>query len=283
MSEGPAESSAPVRRPWADLGPRVVSAVVLLSLVAACLAFGGYAWSTLVGVMFAGAYREWETMVTLAPLSPMGVMLITLLGIGGALFPMLGIEGSAGIVVIAALIGAATGGWSGLWRFGGLLVVGAVVISAIAMRGTTVDGIIAGAIVGSVVWGTDTGAFFTGRLIGGEKLAPHISPGKTWSGALGGLAAGTLAGTVLWIVFTDSPIWIGGTLSAVMSVLGQLGDLSESAVKRRFRVKDSGDIIPGHGGLMDRLDSLSFALMFVFVVGALKADPGHVAEGFLRW
>lgn len=285
MSDPAAEALPPTprRQSWADLGPRVLSAAVLLALTGAALTLGGYVWASFVSVLFAGAYREWETMVTLAPLSPVGVMLIVLVGVGGILFPLLGFVGSSAVAVAAALIGLASGGWSGLWRFSGVLVFAAVILSAIAMRGVNADGIIAGVILGSVVWMTDTGAFFVGRLLGGEKLAPQISPAKTWSGALGGLAAGTLAGTILWIAFTDSPIWIGGVLAATMSVLGQIGDLSESAIKRRFRVKDSGDLIPGHGGLMDRLDSISFAVMFVFVVGALHAGPENVAQGFLRW
>ena len=85
------------------------------------------------------------------------------------------------------------------------------------------------------------------------------------------------------MLVTDSPWWIGLVLSAVISVLGQLGDLSESAVKRHFRVKDSGDIIPGHGGLMDRLDSLTFGILLVLVIGTLHAGFGSVAQGLLYW
>jgi phosphatidate cytidylyltransferase len=123
-----------------------------------------------------------------------------------------------------------------------------------------------------------------GRQIGGEKLAPDISPGKTWSGAIGGLAIGALAGLVLWlIVVPASPWWIGLLIAVATSILGQVGDLLESAIKRRFRVKDSGDIIPGHGGLMDRLDSTTFGALFLFSVGALHLGTGAVAQGFLGW
>jgi phosphatidate cytidylyltransferase len=93
----------------------------------------------------------------------------------------------------------------------------------------------------------------------------------------------TVFGTILWLFFTDSPWWIGVLLAAAASVLGQLGDLAESAVKRRFRVKDSGDIIPGHGGLMDRLDSITFGVIFVFLVGALHGGAAGIAEGYLHW
>jgi phosphatidate cytidylyltransferase len=130
---------------------------------------------------------------------------------------------------------------------------------------------------------TDSAAFFTGRQIGGEKLAPDISPSKTWSGALGGLALGTGAGLLVWTLVTDSPWWIGVVLSAAISILGQLGDLGESAVKRHFRIKDSGDIIPGHGGLMDRLDSLTFGILLVLLIGATRGGIDFVAPGLLYW
>ena len=93
-----------------------------------------------------------------------------------------------------------------------------------------------------------------------------------------------LAGLVVWLlVVPQSPWWIGLAIAAATSVVGQVGDLSESAIKRRFRVKDSGDIIPGHGGLMDRLDSLTFGALFMFIVGALHAGGQSVAAGFLFW
>jgi len=144
-------------------------------------------------------------------------------------------------------------------------------------------GALAGVYLGTVVWMTDSAAFFTGRQIGGEKLAPAISPSKTWSGALGGLALGAGAGLLVWTIFTDSPWWIGLVISVSISILGQLGDLSESAVKRHFRIKDSGDIIPGHGGLMDRLDSLTFGIILVLIIGALHGGFGAVADGLLFW
>jgi phosphatidate cytidylyltransferase len=170
-----------------------------------------------------------------------------------------------------------------LWRLAGLVFFAAVILALLAIRGTGNDGFIAGLFLGVAVWLTDTGAFFTGRVIGGERLAPGISPSKTWSGALGGLALGTLGGLLFWIFVVGSPWWIGGLLAASVSILGQVGDLAESAVKRRFRVKDSGDIIPGHGGLMDRLDSLTFAALLVFAVGLVHAGHGDIATGFLRW
>jgi phosphatidate cytidylyltransferase len=85
---------------------------------------------------------------------------------------------------------------------------------------------------------TDTGAFFAGRQFGGAKLNPEISPAKTWSGAIGGLITGSLAGLVVWVVATPSPWWIGVAIAATVSIAGQFGDLGESAIKRHFRIKD---------------------------------------------
>ena len=94
---------------------------------------------------------------------------------------------------------------------------------------------------------------------------------------------GGATGTIYWMVFTHSPWWLGLVFSLALGVVGQVGDLTESAIKRLFRIKDSGDIIPGHGGFMDRLDSVSFGCLLLFVIGALHGGIGNVAAGFLNW
>ncbi|HUH76570.1 MAG TPA: phosphatidate cytidylyltransferase [Devosia sp.] len=271
------------RRLWSDLGPRLASAMVLIALTATALYVGGFFFSAVVGAVFAGAYREWEAMISRAPLTPVGMVLIGLLALGALVYPWLGAAGTIGLVGIGCVIALIVRGPQMGWRLIGLVVFGSITLAAVAMRGDSMAGVWAGIYLGTVVWMTDSAAFFTGRQIGGEKLAPDISPSKTWSGALGGLALGTGAGLLVWVFLTDSPWWIGLALSAVISVLGQLGDLSESAIKRHFRIKDSGDIIPGHGGLMDRLDSLTFGILLVLIVGSLHGGFGSVAEGLLYW
>lgn len=271
------------RRSWSDLGPRLVSALVLIALTATALYIGSYVFAAVVGAVFAGAYREWETMVSRAPLTPAGMVLVGLLAVSGVIYPLFGPVGTISVVALACAVAVGMRGEGVLWRILGLVTFGAIIVAALAMRGDTLAGVWSGVYLGTVVWMTDSAAFFTGRQIGGEKLAPDISPSKTWSGALGGLALGTGAGLLVWTLVTDSPWWIGLILSATISVLGQLGDLSESAIKRHFRIKDSGDIIPGHGGLMDRLDSLTFGVLLVLLVGALHAGYGSVAEGLLYW
>lgn len=273
----------PRRHLWHDLGPRLISALVMIALTATALFVGGYFFAAVVGAVFAGAYREWETMVSRAPLTPIGMVLIGLLALSGLVFPLWGELGSVAVIALACVVAIAARGEGVWWRVLGLVLFGAIILAALVMRGDSMAGVWAGLYLGTVVWMTDSAAFFTGRQMGGEKLAPDISPGKTWSGALGGLALGTGAGLVVWVLATDSPWWIGLVLSAVISVLGQAGDLSESAVKRHFRIKDSGDIIPGHGGLMDRLDSLTFGVLLVLLIGTLHSGFGSVAEGLLYW
>jgi len=279
----PPELSQTRRRRWSDLGPRLGSAAVLIAVTVGALYLGGYVFAAAVSIVFALAYREWETMVSRAPLTPAGMVLIALVAVSGVAFPLLGVAGTLGAIALACVIALVIRGEGMWWRVLGLCIYGVIIVSALILRGNSEAGILASIYLGTVVWMTDSAAFFAGRQIGGEKLAPEISPSKTWSGALGGLALGTGAGLIVWLVVTDSPWWIGLLIAASISVLGQAGDLAESAIKRHFRIKDSGDIIPGHGGLMDRMDSLTFGVLLVLLIGALHMGFGAVAEGLLYW
>lgn len=280
----PASSqNASGRRSWSDVGPRLVSAFVLIALTAASLYLGGIWFTLVVSAVFAGCYREWETMVSRQPITPKGIAIVALIALSGVAFLLLGIVWSLGVIAVACALAFSMGRGEILWRIAGIVLFSALIIAALLMRGTGDAGIIAGVFLGTCVWMTDSAAFFTGRQIGGEKLAPAISPSKTWSGALGGLALGTIAGLAVWMVLTPSPWWIGLIIAASISVLGQAGDLTESSIKRWFRIKDTGDIIPGHGGLMDRLDSLTFGLFLVVIIGATHQGFGSVAEGLLHW
>ncbi len=124
----------------------------------------------------------------------------------------------------------------------------------------------------AIIWATDIGAYFAGRIMGGPKLAPTISPGKTWSGALGGTLCALGVGMIITVYLYDGMNWWMFAFFALVSLLGQIGDLLESKVKRIFNIKDSGVFMPGHGGLIDRLDSL-------FLVGALLFIV-HIIAGF---
>lgn len=271
------------RRRWADLGPRVGSAAVLIVATAAALWIGGLVFALFVGAVFAGAYREWDMMVSGRRLTRSGLLLTGLVALTAVAHAMAGVLAAALVLAAACGVALASSAAKRGWRLAGLVIASLVIAAILQLRGTGAEGLWACGFLAAVIWGTDTGAFFAGRLLGGAKLSPGISPGKTWSGALGGLAVGTLGGLLVWSFATASPWWIGVLLAAATSVIGQFGDLGESAAKRRFGIKDSGDSIPGHGGLMDRLDSLTPGAVFVALVGVLNGEIGAVAQGFLNW
>ncbi|MCB1448648.1 MAG: phosphatidate cytidylyltransferase [Nitratireductor sp.] len=154
-----------------------------------------------------------------------------------------------------------------VWIAGGLLYAFLPFMALSELRGESAIGFVAICLVFACVWGADTFAYFSGRLIGGPKLAPKISPNKTWSGFCGGLAGSVLlaALVVLLAGYTPGP-WLVPT-AIVLSLTSQFGDLFESWIKRRFKVKDSGHIIPGHGGILDRIDGLIFASFAAFAIG----------------
>nr|WP_232372429.1 phosphatidate cytidylyltransferase [Acuticoccus mangrovi] len=156
------------------------------------------------------------------------------------------------------------------WVVAGLLYSGAAMIALIELR-KGADGFGAVVFVFLIAWATDTAAFFVGRQIGGPRLWRRISPSKTWSGAVGGLLAGTVFGALV-------ASWLGANIgvatilaAAVVAVSAQAGDLLESAAKRRFAVKDAGSLIPGHGGVMDRVDGLVTASLVTALLGAVAA------------
>lgn len=268
---------------WSDLGPRFISALVLIAIIATGLYFGGYVWAVLVAIVFAITYREWEQMVTLKPIGPLGMVLGGLLAVAALAYPAFGPLGTLTVAALAVILSLFGERPALVWRVGGLVFFAVVLMAVQELRGSAPAGIIAGWYLGIVIASNDTGAYFVGRVIGGPKLAPMISPAKTVSGSVGGWLLGTITGTIYWTIFTPSPWWLGLLFSAVIGLSGQTGDLIESAIKRLFRIKDSGDIIPGHGGFMDRLDSVTFGVILLVAIGLVHGGLGNVPVGFLNW
>jgi phosphatidate cytidylyltransferase len=135
----------------------------------------------------------------------------------------------------------------------------------------------------AIVWGTDIVAYFLGRMIGGPKLLPRVSPKKTWSGAISGLVAAVLAAVAVAKAAGLSGLSVIALVAAILSCAAQAGDLFESLVKRRFGAKDSSHLIPGHGGLMDRLDGFVFAAAIAALIGVLRGGVAAPARGLLVW
>jgi len=166
--------------------------------------------------------------------------------------------------------------WEALIKRSGWGAVGLVYVllpfySLVHLRGASVEGFHAILLLFACVWGADTLAYVAGKMLGGPKLAPKISPGKTWSGFFGGLIGGVMIGWAIMKLagYSAKPAFFG--IALILVILSQMGDLAESALKRKFSVKDSGTLIPGHGGVLDRIDGLVFASVAAWLL-ALAAS-----------
>ena len=160
--------------------------------------------------------------------------------------------------VVLALVGSTAFGGHPLRAGGGALYVGMPALALVWLRAEVPGGMLHLIWLLAVICATDVCAYLVGRTVGGPKLAPRISPGKTWAGLLGGVAGASLLGGIVAQALGVG-YWFAAGLGACLAVVGQAGDLFESALKRRAGVKDSGHLIPGHGGLLDRIDGLVFA------------------------
>jgi phosphatidate cytidylyltransferase len=281
VTEGEAAPAAAVDQGSRNLLMRVLAALVLAPTAIAIAYAGSWLWVGLVTLAAIGLYIEWLTIVGARTPGVMAAGVVTLLGaavwlgIGriGATYVMVALG-----VIVAALLSPHRRGWAAL----GGCYAGAALIASIAVRLDQVWGFTALMFVLLIVWVTDIGGYFAGRGIGGPKLWPRVSPKKTWAGAIGGFAASLViaAGFAALGLGKTAPLLL---LGAVLSIASQLGDLFESAVKRRFGVKDSSHIIPGHGGLLDRLDGFVAAVVMAAIFGFLRGGADGVGRGLMVW
>jgi phosphatidate cytidylyltransferase len=170
-----------------------------------------------------------------------------------------------------------------IWLVFGLFYSAAIAVPPIVLRADEQLGFVAIMFVFAIVWATDIVAYFVGRAVGGPKLIRRVSPKKTWAGALAGAVAAMFAAALVVKATALSPTFIVMILALLLSVCAQGGDLFESWIKRRFDVKDSGRLIPGHGGLMDRLDGFMAAALVAAFIGVLRGGMHSPGRGLLIW
>ncbi len=263
------EQAAPIRQ--SELRMRILSAAVLAPVALAAELAGGLAFAALVTVMAAIAFWEWTAMTGASEPLPMRAFALACLAAGlmGLSFEITDL--AIGMLALPAFLALAAGFLfvPARWLGFGLVYVALPCAALIVLRQAEPHGWAAILFILFVVWATDIAAYFGGRSFGGPKLWARVSPKKTWSGALSGLAAAIVAGgLVVWFAGAGR-ISTGLLLAAPLSIAAQAGDLMESAVKRHFDVKDSGHIIPGHGGVLDRVDGLFAAAALAWLIAGI--------------
>ncbi len=260
---------------------RIVSAIVLGLAALAAAWFGGWLFVAFWALAAAAVGWEWVGLVGARPRASVlaigGAALGTaavLLGTGLIATPI------AALVVGAALVLAMDVSKQRGWTAFGVFYAAAALVPVVLLRADEI-GLVAVLWLFAVVWSTDIAAFYCGRAFGGPLLWPAVSPKKTWAGAVGGALAAIIAGSAI--------VWAAGVslrpahvlVALAVSIASQAGDLFESAMKRKFHVKDASQIIPGHGGVMDRLDGFVAAATVALAIGAARG--GGSATGLLLW
>jgi phosphatidate cytidylyltransferase len=240
-----------------ELQTRALSGAVMIVVALGALWLGGIAFWGLVSLLAVLMMIEWAQMaqasrwqIVLGALLVAGLMLYASILLAAPMAPVLitaiELAGFAAILLAVAIFRARVGA--------GLLYAALPAVSLIFIRQQPEQGLMLALWTLVIVWATDIGAYFAGRTIGGPKLAPKLSPNKTWAGLIGGMVAAAVIGAgIAWTAGLPMLCWVAG---APLAVAAQMGDLFESWLKRRSGVKDSGKLLPGHGGVLDRLDGV---------------------------
>jgi len=269
-----------------DLKKRVVSALILIPVAIFTAWLGDWPFALLWLLGACLVLREWNRLVLPEPQPP-----ALYWGEVASLVAALALErafvnpGFAVIALGAGTLVAISFSPPGRtrWAITGLVYAAAVVLGPTILRDDNSLGFAAILWLFAVVWGTDVAAYFAGRSIGGPKLWPQLSPKKTWSGFIGGTLIGTAIALAV-VRFVGIQPTLGLAIATfVIAALSQAGDLFESSVKRRFAAKDAGSIIPGHGGVMDRLDGFLVAAVAAAALGLARGGSANPAAGLLLW
>lgn len=285
------------KKPTSELAKRVLSGAVLGTVALVTTWTGGVILVVAFSLLALFVLAEWESLTGARSQRRLlgGMAVVAAAGATAHMLgPVAGMAVAIGLLFVA--LGAALLESPWRWSMTGIAYASWLVISLVSLRGHDAVGLSAILFVFAAVWATDIAAYFGGRAMGGPKLMPTVSPNKTWSGALTGAAAAMVAcvgyllladphvaGQAHGVVHGPSAIFYVAFMALILSIAAQGGDLFESGLKRRFGVKDSGTLLPGHGGFMDRVDGLVFASAAAFLIGMSAKGEGTVAEGLLLW
>ena len=283
------EPSQATRRSRSELAVRTGSAVVMIAAALGSAYAGGIAFAAFWTIAGVAVGVEWAWLVGSEPRERrLGAWIVAASLLLAGVFLWLGVHlplaplAALAVIALGAVLVAVAARPD---RFAALAVPygAAVFAGAILLRRDPEDGLLAIVWLFAVVWSTDIAAFFAGRTFGGPKLAPSISPKKTWSGAIGGASVATLAGVTVAAWGGAQSLWPVALVAFAVSVSAVIGDLIESVVKRLYGAKDSSKLIPGHGGLMDRLDGFLVAATLAAAIGICRGGFDAAGQGLLRW
>lgn len=266
-----------------DLGPRVASGVVMAVAAAAFTWAGGWPFAGMILAIGVVLAWEWSRVVRGPDFDV--AMIAHMVAAGTAV--ILSAIGAIGLSILALLIGAIlvillTVGHHPALSSLGVWYAGLPAIALLWFRQDPVYGLAAVAFLIVIVVVTDTAAYFSGRLIGGPRVWPRVSPNKTWAGLIGALIGSALAGAGIATLLPHTSGAKLAALAALLALMAQAGDFAESALKRKFGAKDASNIIPGHGGIMDRVDGLVAAVIVAAMIAAF-ANIQAPAQGLLTW
>jgi phosphatidate cytidylyltransferase len=269
---------------------RIASAAIMAPLAIAAAYIGGWPFSLFWAVAAIAVLWEWITLVA----GSNSLLMFSSCGSAVAVSAMLAARGRpvaaiflVGLGALAATIFAPRE--QRRWITAGVGYAGVMLLAPLLLRGNDPIGnddrlgFVALALLFAIVWTTDVFGYFVGRTFGGPKLMPAVSPKKTWSGAIAGLIGAGIAGVAVAHFFGGFNLTAIGILALLLSVVSQAGDLFESFVKRRFGAKDASGLIPGHGGVMDRLDGFWAACLIACLIGLLRGGFDDTARGLLIW
>ena len=281
---GGSPSRPPVLASQSNLVLRIVSSLVLAPVALAAAYFGGLVFIAFWTVAAILVLWEWDTLVCAHDRN--AVLATGAFAIAGAAVSLaFNWPGIAIVLIALGLFGLAAlaSRIRRNWCLVGLIYAAVLLIAPVLLRRDPAFGIAAIVFLFVIVWLTDIAAYFAGRAFGGPKLMPRVSPKKTWSGAIGGTLAGIIGGVIVAQQSGIGNLAAAGAVAFVLSVISQAGDLAESAIKRQFSAKDSSQLIPGHGGLMDRLDGFVAAAAAGVLAGIAHSGLDAPARGLMVW
>jgi phosphatidate cytidylyltransferase len=298
-----------------DLGKRIASGIAMAALAVGAVVLGGGPFALFWAAAAVGIFWEWSAIVAggavVVRVVGIASLIAAALAAGAGQISAASMALAAGMAAVAVwerwrparllpLISPPHPGDGRLaaretpavpacapshrwWGAAGVAYAGVLSIAPVALRRDPEFGLLAILFLFAVVWSTDILGYFVGRSIGGPRLAPHVSPKKTWSGACGGVLGALAAGIAVVYIAGNTALLPAACVAFMLSISSQAGDLLESAVKRRFGVKDASHVIPGHGGLMDRLDGFIAASGVAALVGIVRGGLDAPARGLLLW